>query len=96
MTIIQKQIFEANYNMIGHLLKDAYEKSKGAKKKQIASMIGNINQMYMYANMLETENYILQSQEDEVNNEKIKWAERAKLAEEIIFKNDKTIRPKGL
>ena len=58
---------------------------KGAKKKQIASMIGNINQMYMYANMLETENHILQSREDEVNNEKIKWAERAKLAEEIML-----------
>ena len=52
--------------------------------------------MYIYANMLETENHILLSREDDVNNEKIKWAERARVAEEVIFKNDKTIRPKGL
>ena len=32
----------------------------------------------MYANMLETENHILKAREDEVNNEKIKWAERAR------------------
>ena len=96
MTIIQKQIFESNFNMIGYFLKDAYEKAEGAKKKQIANLIGNINQMYIYANMLETENHILLSREDDVNNEKIKWAERARVAEEVIFKNDKTIRPKGL
>jgi hypothetical protein len=48
----------------------------------------------MYANMLETENHILQSREDEVNNEKIKWAERARVAEQVIFKNDKTLKTK--
>lgn len=96
MTIIQKQVYESNFNMIGYFLKEAYEKSTGAKKKQIANLIGNINQMYLYTNMLETENHILQSREDEVNNEKIKWAERARVAEQVIFKNDKTIRPKKL
>jgi len=96
MTIVQKQVYESNFNMIGYFLKEAYEKSTGAKKKQIANLIGNINQMYLYTNMLETENHILQSREDEVNNEKIKWAERAKVAEQVIFKNDKTIRPKEL
>lgn len=96
MTIVQKQVYESNFNMIGYFLKDAYEKSTGAKKKQIANLIGNINQMYLYTNMLETENHILQSREDEVNNEKIKWAERARVAEQVIFKNDKTIRPKEL
>ena len=96
MTIVQKQVYESNFNMIGYFLKDAYEKSTGAKKKQIANLIGNINQMYLYTNMLETDNHILQSREDEVNNEKIKWAERARTAEQVIFKNDKTIRPKEL
>ena len=96
MTIVQKQVYESNFNMIGYFLKEAYEKSTGAKKKQIANLIGNINQMYLYTNMLETENHILQSREDEVNNEKIKWAERAKVAEQVIFKKDKTIRPKEL
>ena len=96
MTIVQKQVYESNFNMIGYFLKEAYEKSTGAKKKQIANLIGNINQMYLYTNMLETENHILQSREDEVNNEKIKWAERARAAEQVIFKNDKTIRPKEL
>jgi len=96
MTIVQKQVYESNFNMIGYFLKEAYEKSTGAKKKQIANLIGNINQMYLYTNMLETENHILQSREDEVNNEKIKWAERARVAEQVIFKNDKTIRPKEL
>jgi len=96
MTIVQKQVYESNFNMIGYFLKEAYEKSTGAKKKQIANLIGNINQMYLYTNMLETENHILQSREDEVNNEKIKWAERARTAEQVIFKNDKTIRPKKL
>ena len=96
MTIVQKQVYESNFNMIGYFLKEAYEKSTGAKKKQIANLIGNINQMYLYTNMLETENHILQSREDEVNNEKIKWAERARVAEQVIFKNDKTIRPKKL
>ena len=96
MDLIQKQIFESNFNMIGYFLKDAYENSKGDKKKQIGELIGYINKMYMYANMLETENHILKAREDEVNNEKIKWAERARVAEEVIFKNDKTIRPKGL
>lgn len=94
MTIIQKQVFESNFNMIGYFLKDAFEKAEGAKKKQIANLIGNINQMYIYANMLETENHILQSRENEVNNEKIKWAERARVAEEVIFKNDKTLKTK--
>ena len=61
MTIVQKQVFESNFNMIGYFLKDAYEKAEGEKKKQIANLIGNINQMYIYANMLETENHILQS-----------------------------------
>ena len=96
MTIVQKQVYESNFNMIGYFLKEAYEKSTGAKKKQIANLIGNINQMYLYTNMLETENHILQSREDEVNNEKIKWAEKARKAEQVIFKNDKTIRPKEL
>jgi hypothetical protein len=96
MTIVQKQVYESNFNMIGYFLKEAYEKSTGAKKKQIANLIGNINQMYLYTNMLETENHILQSREDEVNNEKIKWAERARVAEQVIFKNDKTIRPEGV
>ena len=96
MTIVQKQVYESNFNMIGYFLKEAYEKSTGAKKKQIANLIGNINQMYLYTNMLETENHILHSREDEVNNEKIKWAERARVAEQVIFKNDKTIRPKEL
>lgn len=94
MTIVQKQVYESNFNMIGYFLKEAYEKSTGAKKKQIANLIGNINQMYLYTNMLETENHILQSREDEVNNEKIKWAERAKVAEQVIFKNDKTLKTK--
>ena len=96
MTIIQKQVYESNFNMIGYFLKEAYEKSTGAKKKQIANLIGNINQMYLYTNMLETENHILQSREDEVNNDRLKWAERARVAEQVIFKNDKTIRPKEL
>jgi hypothetical protein len=52
--------------------------------------------MYLYTNMLETENYILQSREDEVNNDRLKWAERARVAEQVIFKNDKTIRPEGV
>ena len=91
---MQKQVFESNFNMIGYFLKDAFEKAEGAKKKQIANLIGNINQMYIYANMLETENHILQSREDEINNEKIKWAERARVAEEVIFKNDKTLKTK--
>jgi len=94
MTIVQKQVYESNFNMIGYFLKEAYEKSEGAKKKQIANLIGNINQMYLYTNMLETENHILQSREDEINNEKIKWAERARVAEQIIFKNDKTLKTK--
>jgi len=94
MTIVQKQVYESNFNMIGYFLKEAYEKSTGAKKKQIANLIGNINQMYLYTNMLETENHILQSREDEVNNEKIKWAERARVAEQVIFKNDKTLKTK--
>jgi hypothetical protein len=107
MTIVQKQVYESNFNMIGYFLKEAYEKSTGAKKKQIANLIGNINQMYLYTNMLETENYILQSREDEVNyilqsredevnNDRLKWAERARVAEQVIFKNDKTIRPEGV
>ena len=94
MTIVQKQVYESNFNMIGYFLKEAYEKSTGAKKKQIANLIGNINQMYLYTNMLETENHILQSREEEVNNEKIKWAERARVAEQVIFKNDKTLKTK--
>ena len=96
MTIVQKQVYESNFNMIGYFLKEAYEKSTGAKKKQIANLIGNINQMYLYTNMLETENHILQSREDEVNNDRLKWAERARVAEQVIFKNDKTIRPEGV
>jgi len=96
MTIVQKQVYESNFNMIGYFLKEAYEKASGAKKKQIANLIGNINQMYLYTNMLETENYILQSREDEVNNDRLKWAERARVAEQVIFKNDKTIRPEGV
>lgn len=96
MTIVQKQVYESNFNMIGYFLKDAYEKSTGAKKKQIANLIGNINQMYLYTNMLETENHILQSREEEIMIEKHKWYERARTAEQVIFKNDKTIRPKEL
>ena len=96
MTIVQKQVYESNFNMIGYFLKEAYEKSTGAKKKQIANLIVNINQMYLYTNMIETVNHILQSREDEVNNDRLKWAERARVAEQVIFKNDKTIRPEGL
>lgn len=96
MTLLQKQIFETNFNMIGQFLKNAYENSEGDKKKQIGQLIGNINQMYLYANLLETENHILQSREDDVNNERLKWAERARLAEEIIFKNDTTLRSKDV
>lgn len=94
MTIVQKQVYESNFNMIGYFLKEAYEKSTGAKKKQIANLIGNINQMYLYTNMLETENHILKSREDEVNNDRLKWAERARVAEQVIFKNDKTLKTK--
>ena len=50
--------------------------------------------MYIYTNILETENHIY-SQEKIVNNEKVKWAERARVAE-VIFKNDTTLRPKEL
>ncbi len=96
MNILQKQVYECNFNMIGGILKEAYEKAEGKKKQQILSLIGNINQMYIYTNILETENHILQSREDDVNNEKVKWAERARVAEEVIFKNDTTLRPKEL
>lgn len=96
MNILQKQVYECNFNMIGSFLKEAYEKAEGKKKQQILSLIGNINQMYIYTNILETENHILQSREDDVNNEKVKWAERARVAEEVIFKNDTTLRPKEL
>jgi hypothetical protein len=52
--------------------------------------------MYLYANMLETENHIMKSREEEIMNEKHKWYERARTAENVIFKNDKTIKPKGI
>ena len=96
MTIIQKQVFESNFNMIGYFLKEAYEKAKGKKKKEISNLIGNINEMYLYTNMLETENHIMKSREEEIMNEKHKWYERARTAENVIFKNDKTIKPEGI
>lgn len=59
MTLLQKKVYQANFNYIGVFLKDAYEKTQGTKKnKEINNLIKCINQMYMYTNQLEIEHMI--------------------------------------
>jgi len=59
MTLLQKKVYQANFNYIGVFLKDAYEKTQDTKKnKEINNLIKCINQMYMYTNQLEIEHMI--------------------------------------
>lgn len=69
MTLLQKKVYEANFNYIGVFLKDAFEKTKDKKKnKEIHNLIKCINQMYIYTNQIEIEvminDRILQDQKD--------------------------------
>jgi predicted RNase H-like nuclease (RuvC/YqgF family) len=70
MTLLQKKVYQANFNYIGEFLKDAYEKTQDTKKnKEINNLIKCINQMYIYTNQLEIEHMInkkiLEDQKDE-------------------------------
>jgi len=59
MTLLQKKVYQANFNYIGVFLKDAYEKTQDTKKnKEINNLIKCVNQMYMYTNQLEIEHMI--------------------------------------
>lgn len=61
MTLLQKKVYEANFNYIGVFLKEAYEKTKDIdpkKNKEIGNLIKCINQMYIYTNQLEIEHMI--------------------------------------
>jgi hypothetical protein len=59
MTLLQKKVYQANFNYIGEFLKDAYEKTQDTKKnKEINNLIKCINQMYIYTNQLEIEHMI--------------------------------------
>ena len=59
MTLLQKKVYEANFNYIGVFLKEAYEKTQDTKKnKEINNLIKCVNQMYIYTNQLEIEHMI--------------------------------------
>ncbi len=59
MTLLQKKVYQANFNYIGEFLKDAYEKTQDTKKNiEINNLIKCINQMYIYTNQLEIEHMI--------------------------------------
>ena len=59
MTLLQKKVYEANFNYIGVFLKEAFEKTQDTKKnKEIGNLIKCINQMYIYTNQLEIEHMI--------------------------------------
>ncbi len=73
MTLLQKKVYQANFNYIGVFLKEAFEKTQDTKKnKEIGNLIKCINQMYIYTNQLEVEHMInkkiLEDQKD-VNRE---------------------------
>jgi hypothetical protein len=58
MTLLQKQVYQANFNYIGVFLKEAFDKTKDTdtkKNKEISNLIKCINQMYIYTNQLEVE-----------------------------------------
>ncbi len=73
MTLLQKKVYQANFNYIGVFLTEAFEKTQDTKKnKEIGNLIKCINQMYIYTNQLEVEHMInkkiLEDQKD-VNRE---------------------------
>jgi hypothetical protein len=68
MILKQKQEYEANFNLIGYFLLDAFERCEDRiKRKKISNLIKSLNIMYMYTNRIEME-----SIKQKIQNEYIK------------------------
>lgn len=68
MNIIQKQVFEASFNYLGHALTDAFEKAKKkndkATMKRVGGYIKCLKEMFIYTSTIETE-LIIEKQRNE-------------------------------
>jgi hypothetical protein len=93
MTLLQKKVYQANFNYIGEFLKDAYEKTQDTKKnKEINNLIKCINQMYIYTNQLEIEHMINKKILDDQKNINRELKQHTNKLKKEIDRYDRTFK----
>jgi len=86
MTLLQKQIYEANFNYIGQTLIKAYDKKKKNKEstKELSNLIKNLNEMYMFTNNALNELHIMDFKIKLAESDKLRAIERARKSEKLL------------
>mgnify|MGYP003632481508 CR=1 FL=1 len=86
MTLLQRQIYEANFNYIGQTLIKAYDKKKKNKEstKELSNLIKNLNEMYMFTNNALNELHIMDFKIKLAESDKLRAIERARKSEKLL------------
>lgn len=86
MTLLQRQIYEANFNYIGQTLIKAYDKKKKNKQstKELSNLIKNLNEMYMFTNNALNELHIMDFKIKLAESDKLRAIERARKSEKLL------------
>jgi len=86
MTLLQRQIYEANFNYIGQTLIKAYDKKKKNKQstKELSNLIKNLNEMYMFTNNVLNELHIMDFKIKLAESDKLRAIERARKSEKLL------------
>jgi len=95
MTLLQKQVYQANFNYIGVFLKEAFDKTKDTdtkKNKEISNLIKCINQMYIYTNQLEVEVMINRRKLDDQKDINRKLEQNTNKLNKEIERYDRTFK----
>jgi hypothetical protein len=95
MTLLQKQVYNANFNYIGQFLKDAFEKTKDIdtkKNKEINNLIKAVNQMYIYTNQLEVEHMVMEKRYEDQLDVNRELEQHANKLKKEIDRYDRTFK----
>lgn len=93
MTLLQNQIYEANFNYIGQALIKAYDTKKDNNQptKELGNLIKCINEMHMFVMGLRNEVQILDYKIKLAEADKLRAIERARKSEKLL-ENDTITR----
>tara|TARA_R100000734_G_C3312268_1_gene103261 strand:+ start:972 stop:1238 length:267 start_codon:yes stop_codon:yes gene_type:complete len=88
MTLLQRQIYEANFNYIGKSFIEAIDKKNKNKEctKELLNLVKCLNEMYMFTNNALNELQIKDKMIDLSQSDKLRAIERARKAEQKLEK----------
>ena len=86
MTLLQNQIYEANFNYIGQALVKAYDtkKENNESTKELGNLIKCVNEMHMFVVGLRNEVQVLDFKLKIAEGDKLRAIERARKSEKLI------------